>query len=144
MGKNNDSQIRQEIFSLIHENQYCYLATALNNQPFLRPMVLFYAYGRFWIVTLKGDAKVQQIQNNQQVEVCIPIHESGDTGFIRAQGSAKIIRDINIKKEAIDFCYFFDDYFEGADDPDYTLIELIFGQMQLMRPGESYSTKISI
>ncbi len=144
MGKNNDSQIKQEIFSLIHENQYCYFSTSLNNQPFLRPMVLFYAYSRFWIVTFKKDAKIQQVQTNNKIEICIPLHETGNTGFIRAQGIAKIIKDNNIKREAIDFCYFFDDYFEGIDDPDYMLIELIFDQMQLMRPGESYSTKLSL
>lgn len=144
MAKNNESQIRNEIFSLLKENQVSYLATSVNDQPYVRPLILFYAYGRFWYVSFKNDAKSAQITTNKKVEVCIPLHESGNTGYIRAQGTAKIIKDTNLKNDAIDFCYFFDDYFDGCDDPDYMLVEVVFDQMSLMRPGETYSSKINI
>ncbi len=144
MAKNNESQIKNEIFSLLRENQVSYLATCVNDQPYVRPLILFYAYGRFWYVSFKNDPKTAQINANKNVEVCIPLHESGNTGFIRAQGTAKIIKDNNLKADAIDFCYFFDDYFDGADDPDYLLIEIVFHQMSLMRPGETYTSKISL
>lgn len=144
MARNNESQIKNEIFSLLKENQESYLATSVNDQPFVRPLILFYAYSRFWYVSFTKDAKTGQIANNKKVEVCIPLRESGNTGYIRAQGTAKIIKDFSLKSEAVDFCYFFDDYFEGVDDPDYLLIELVFDQMQLMRPGETYSTKVNL
>jgi general stress protein 26 len=144
MAKNNESQIKNEIFSLLRENQESYLATSVNDQAFVRPLILFYAYSRFWYVSFKKDAKTAQIRQNKRVEVCIPLHESGHTGYIRAQGIAKIINDPQLKYEAMDFCYFFDDYFDGADDPDYILIELMFDQMQLMRPGETFSIKVNL
>ncbi len=144
MAKSNESQIKNEIYSLLRENQESYLATSVNDQPYVRPLILFYAYNRFWYISFKKDAKTAQIRSNKKIEVCIPLHESGNTGFIRAQGTAKIVNDQNLKAEAIDFCYFFDEYFDGVDDPDYLLIELFFDQMQLMRPGETYSVKVNL
>ncbi|HPY95622.1 MAG TPA: pyridoxamine 5'-phosphate oxidase family protein [Candidatus Cloacimonadota bacterium] len=144
MARNTESKLKNEMFSLIRENQESYLATSLNNQPYVRPLILFYAWGRFWYISLKNEAKTAQIQSNKRIEVCIPLRESGNTGYIRAIGSAKIVNDPNLKYDAIDFCYFFDEYFDGADDPNYILIELFFEQMELMRPGDSYSEKINL
>ncbi|MCB5250125.1 MAG: pyridoxamine 5'-phosphate oxidase family protein [Candidatus Cloacimonadales bacterium] len=144
MARNTESKLKSEIFALIKENQESYLATSLNNQPFVRPLILFYAWGRFWYISLKNEAKTAQLKNNNKVEVCIPLRDSGHTGYIRASGIAKIIKDHNLRYDAIDFCYFFDEYFEGADDPNYILIELLFDQMELMRPGESYSEKVNL
>jgi general stress protein 26 len=57
-------------------------------------------------------------------------------------GKAKICNDPYAREDAQYFCYFFDDFYEGADDPDFTLIELNFEAYELMKPGETHSVKV--
>ncbi|OQB06508.1 MAG: hypothetical protein BWY18_00750 [Candidatus Cloacimonetes bacterium ADurb.Bin211] len=94
---------------------------------------------RFFFVTFSGDAKVHQIANNKWVEVCVPLYESDNTGYIRLTGVAHIVKNPALKAEAAEQCFFFDEYFQGYDDPDYTLIEFVPEMAEYLRPGERYS-----
>lgn len=123
----------------IRQNQYAYLATLDKKQPHVRPIVLFSYNDGYWIVTFSGDSKVQQIANNRWVEICIPLHEDGNTGYIRLVGTAMLVSNASQKLDAIQECYFFDEYFSGADDPDYTLISFDPSDVEYLRPGETFS-----
>jgi len=139
MSRTNESALQQEIMAWIKQNQYVYLATVDKNKARVRPVVLFIYDDRFFVTTFTGDSKVSQIQNNKNIEVCIPLYEEGQTGYIRLSGTASIVHNATLKAEASERCFFFDDYFSGYDDPDYTLIELDFDYAEYLRPGESYS-----
>ncbi|MDD4155744.1 MAG: pyridoxamine 5'-phosphate oxidase family protein [Candidatus Cloacimonetes bacterium] len=145
MAKMSDQMIIDEVFAYITENQYCYLATALEKQPKIRPMVLFYYNSRFFMVTFTNDSKVAQFKGNKLCEVCIPINdEYKNKGYIKMTGQGKIIKDYDLKYDATQFCYFFDELYEGADDPDFALIELTFNAYEIMSPGETFSKKVSV
>ena len=139
MSRTSESALQQEILSWIRQNQYVYLATVDKRQPHVRPMVMFVFDDRFFFVTFTGDAKVNQIANNKWVEVCVPLHESGNTGYIRLTGVAHIVKNPALKAEAAEQCFFFDEYFRGYDDPDHTLIEFMPETAEYLRPGERYS-----
>ena len=139
MAKTNESALQQEIMAWIRQNQYVYLATCDKNHARVRPIVLFIHNERYFFATFTGDSKVQQIQNNKHVEVCIPLTEEGHTGYIRLRGMASIVNNAALKAEASERCYFFDQYFSGYDDPDYTLIEFDPDLAEYLRPGEAFS-----
>jgi len=139
MSRTSESALQQEILSWIRQNQYVYLATVDKRQPHVRPMVMFVFDDRFFFVTFSGDAKVHQIANNKWVEVCVPLYESDNTGYIRLTGVAHIVKNPALKAEAAEQCFFFDEYFQGYDDPDYTLIEFVPEMAEYLRPGERYS-----
>ncbi|MDD2332523.1 MAG: pyridoxamine 5'-phosphate oxidase family protein [Candidatus Cloacimonetes bacterium] len=139
MARTNESLLQQEMLSWIKRDQYAYLATLDKKQPRVRPIVLFYVLDRYFIITFSGDSKVQQIVSNSAVEVCVPISEDGQTGYLRMSGNAKLCTRIEDKRDAAEFCYFFDEYFRGIDDPDFTLIEVFPGEAEYLRPGETYS-----
>jgi len=82
---------------------------------------------------------VGQISSNKRVEVCVPISEDGQNGYIRLMGSAKIVTNNDLRAEAAEYCYFFDQYYSGWDDPDYTLIEFYPEYAEYLRPGENHS-----
>lgn len=144
MAKNNDSALQSEVMSYIRRYQYAYLSTCDKNQPRVRPVALFYVDGSFWVVTFKGDAKVAQIRNNKLIEVCFPIREEGNTGYIRATGTARIDNDSYNRQEASEFCYFFEEYFSGVDDPNFTLLEIQLDEFEFMRPGETFSQNFTL
>ncbi|PKN78917.1 MAG: hypothetical protein CVU48_06905 [Candidatus Cloacimonetes bacterium HGW-Cloacimonetes-1] len=139
MSRTNESSLQLEIMSWIKRDQYAYLATADKKQPHVRPVVLFMVEDSYHIVTFSGDSKVQQINNNKQVEICIPISEDSQNGYIRLIGLAHIVTKADEKRDATEYCYFFDEYFRGFDDPDFTLISFDPTEAEYLRPGETYS-----
>ncbi|MDZ4121274.1 MAG: pyridoxamine 5'-phosphate oxidase family protein [Candidatus Cloacimonadaceae bacterium] len=138
MAKTNESALQAEIQSWIKRFQYSYLATIDKNRARVRPVVLFWVDDRYSIITFSGDAKVQQIAANKNIEICIPIREDESTGYIRFLGTAKISTNMAEKSEAAEYCYFFDEYFRGVDDPDFTLIFFDPSEAEFLRPGETY------
>ncbi|MCL2062860.1 MAG: pyridoxamine 5'-phosphate oxidase family protein [Candidatus Cloacimonetes bacterium] len=142
MSKLNDQSSIKEIYSYISENQYVYFATTLDLQPKIRTMVLFFYKGRFFFVTFTNDSKVAQIKSNKLCEVLLPIQdEIGNKGHIKMTGKAKICSDPDARQDAEYYCYFFDQYYDGADDPDFCLIELDFEFYEIMKPGDSHTKK---
>jgi len=144
MARTSESALQQEIMSWIGQNQYVYLATLDKKQPKVRPVVLFIHDDRYFIVTFSGDAKVGQIAANKWVEICVPITETGHTGYIRLGGTAWIVKKAALKADASERCFFFDEYFSGYDDPDYTLIEFDADSAELLRPGERFSQSCNL
>lgn len=139
MARINESALQQEILTWIRQNQYVYLATCDRQQARVRPVVLFLYESRYFFATFSGDSKVAQIQSNRNVEICVPLSEDGHTGYIRLSGTAKVINDANLKADASEYCFFFDQYFSGYDDPDFALIEFDPDMAEYLRPGESHS-----
>lgn len=144
MKKNAESALQAEALAFLGSSPYVYLATCDHGQPHVRPMALFCVEDEYWMVTFSGDAKVHQITNNAAIEICYPIREEGNTGYVRATGTSKIVKDRALREAAMEFCYFFDDYFSGVDDPDYTLIQLELTELELMRPGETFSQRCTL
>lgn len=116
-----------------------YLATVEKRQPRVRPLVMFLYDERYFFATFSGDSKVGQVAGNKWVEVCVPLTEEGHTGYIRLTGTAWIVNNATLKAEASERCFFFDEYFSGYDDPDYTLIEFDPEMAEYLRPGERCS-----
>jgi len=140
MAKNSNQVSRSELFSYISGSQDVYFATTHDKQPKIRPMVLFYNKGRFFMVTFSTDSKINQIKNNKLCEVLLPIKdEYSNNGYIKMIGTAKITDDLDLREEASYFCYFFDEFYKGADDPDFCLIELTFDTFEILKPGENHT-----
>ena len=142
MAKSDTHISLNEIYSYLSENQYVYFATTQDMQPKLRPMVLFFIRGHFYFVSFSGDAKVAQIKQNKLCEVLLPIKdELGNTGYVKMTGVAKICNDMVVKDDAQYWCYFFDQYYDGIDDPDFCLIELEFDTFEYLKPGDNHTVK---
>jgi len=143
MPKNSDQITMSEVYSYLSENQYVYLATTLDMQPKIRPMVLFFYKGRFFFLTFTNDSKVAQIKNNKLCEALLPIKdELGNTGYIKMTGRAAICTDPDARYDAVYFCYFFDQFYDGPDDPDFCLIECKFDNFEFLKPGDIHSKKV--
>ena len=144
MAKSSGLPTVSDVYSYIAGNQYVYFATTLDNQPKIRPMVLFFHQGRFFFITFTNDSKVTQIKRNKLCEVLLPIKDDGNTGYVKMTGKAKICQDLDARYDAQYFCYFFDDFYDGSNDPNFTLIELIFDCFEILKPGETHSVKVNI
>jgi len=139
MSKGSGQVSIADIYTYISGSQNVYFATTLDMQPKIRPMVLFYYKGKFFMVTFSTDSKIAQIKSNKLCEVLLPIQdEYGNNGYIKLIGTAKICTDMDCREDASYFCYFFDQYYKGADDPDFCLIELTFDTYEMLKPGDNH------
>ena len=134
MGEKVD--VQDEVLRHFKKIQTVYYATCDGKKPCVRPMALIYHCNRFWVSTGMKNAKVKQIQRNKNCEFCLLIGNGENSGCIRCSGESVIINDRKTKKELADIMPFFTEFWKDADDPNYTLIEIIVRRIEYLRPGE--------
>ncbi len=93
MGKN-------EIFKFLNANPMFHLATAEDNKPHLRAMLL-YSADENGIVFTTGKTKDlnKQLSANPQVELCFNNYQ--EKTQIRIAGSVELVEDLEFKKEIV-------------------------------------------
>jgi general stress protein 26 len=141
---NKISNIKKEVLSIFKDYQTVFLATAKDNQPRVRPVTLMYFDKKFWVLTGTTTAKVKQIQKNPKIEFCLFLPKKDGNGYIRLVGKAKIVRDKKTKVRTAENCGFFNKYWKGFDDPEYTLIEIHPREIEYLRQGDFQAQRIKL
>ncbi len=124
-----------QILGQFKETQFVALATMEGTRPRVRPMTLIYLDRRFWMVTSTSSNKVMQIRRNANVEFTHKFNENGEDRCIRVLGKAEIIDDNETKASVAKRIRFFEDYWSGPEDPDYTLLEILPEELQYVTPS---------
>jgi len=124
-----------QILNQFKETQFVALATIDGTRPRVRPMTLIYLDRRFWMVTSASSGKVMQIRQNANVEFTYKFDENGEDRCIRVLGKAEIIEDNETKAGIAKRIRFFEDYWSGPEDPDYTLLEVLPEELQDVAPS---------
>ncbi|OGN95690.1 MAG: hypothetical protein A2Z77_07910 [Chloroflexi bacterium RBG_13_51_36] len=119
-----------QVLSHFKETQFVALATMDGTRPRVRPMTLIYLDHRFWMVTSTSSNKVMQIKQNANVEFTYQFDENGEDCCIRILGKAKIIKDKETKTSTAKRIGFFNNYWSGPEDPDFTLLEILPDELQ--------------
>ena len=110
-----------------------YVATCVDDQPYVRAMMLIYRDERIFFATGSTDNKVGQIARNPRTEVCIGIGE--DEGSLRLRGSLSFVHNEDTRAEIHGCAGFIQGFWESPEDPDYVLMEFKPESFELMRPG---------
>ncbi len=91
---------RQEIIEFINANLCCYLATAVDNQPYVRGMMVYKADENGVIFHTGSNKELyQQILKNPAVEICFFNPEKNIQ--VRVRGKIVIKKDMELKKEIV-------------------------------------------
>jgi pyridoxamine 5'-phosphate oxidase len=91
---------KQEIIQFLNTNPVVYLATAEDNQPHVRGMMLYRADDKGIIFhTGTGKDLSQQMLKNPKVELCCFNPQSKLQ--VRVSGVAELINDLELKKEIV-------------------------------------------
>jgi len=128
------SRIKEEVWKHFKDFENIYLTTCEGAQPRVRPVTLVHLDERFWVLTGTDNAKVRQIRKNPKVEFCLPIQKKDRRGYVRAAGLAKITQDRALKSKVAKYCDFFRKYWNGLNDPNYTLLEILIHEIEYVRP----------
>jgi len=142
VGKSKD--LKGKALTHLKGYQHIFLATGQENQPRVRPVTLINFGQRFWVLTGTDNAKTRQIRKNPKIEFCLLLEEGGHRGYLRAAGTAKIIKDRETKVKVAKHCEFFGEHWKSYDDPNYTLLELKLNEIEYLKPSESTAEKFKI
>ena len=133
--------VRDELWASFYEYRMVYLATATDDQPKVRPLTMVPLDSKFWILTGTNDAKMEQIKKNNKIEACMPIEKDENTGYARFSGNAIVVQDKDIKTSIAERVEYFKHYWKSLDDPNYTLLEMDFSEVEYMKPGDNLAKK---
>ena len=136
--------VDDEIWSYFDGMPTAYVATVAEGRPQVRPLTVMHVDGRLYTLTGTESNKVKQIRTDPRFELCITWKDGESTGYVRAEGEAEIVEDPAERAAAADAAPYFDTYWNGADDPTYTLLHMRMETIHLMRPNEMEEVTINV
>ena len=136
--------VRYEIWSNFYEYRVVYFATAVDNQPRVRPLTMVPLDDELWILTGTKDAKMQELNKNPNVQVSMAVEKDEHTGSVRFTGKVEVIKNMETKKDIAERVDYFKEYWDTPADPNFTLLKMDFHEVEYMRPGEIIAKKYSL
>jgi general stress protein 26 len=138
----------EEIENYFAKQNLVSLATVEGDQPRVRIVSLIHPDGCFYVITgaRRGadTAKVRQIRENPRVEFVMQVEREGKIGNIRAEATASISEDSNLKTRLFDEVEWVKDYFVSQDDPDYVVLRIDVKSYEYSVPGRPEVIKIDM
>jgi uncharacterized pyridoxamine 5'-phosphate oxidase family protein len=113
-----------EIWPHLENCPLAYLATIDGEQPRVRPMSLIAYERQLYLATKTTWAKVEQLYRNRRVELAVALKTEGETGSIRITATAIFIDDQVVREKLASIIPWFGQYWNGADDANFTLLML--------------------
>ena len=136
--------MRQEIWKRLAGQQTVFLATADGDQPRLRPVTLIRFQSRLFFATGSTNAKAKQIMQNPKTEFCLMFGRKGNRGTIRAECTATIIKEKNIKAEIYNNVPLLSEFWKSSEDSGYALIELRPTGFEYYSPGSVEAIRVKL
>ena len=89
---------KTEILEFLNANPTCYLATSVNNKPYVRALRMVSADEEGLIFqTVDGKDLPKQMKENPSVEVCF--YNMKENVQVRVAGKATLLEDLDLKKK---------------------------------------------
>ncbi|MBN2541437.1 pyridoxamine 5'-phosphate oxidase family protein [bacterium] len=136
----NTNKMKEEVWNLFQPFQEVYLATCDGKKPYVRPVTLIHHDQKLWVGTGTSDEKIKQIDLNSTIEFCLPLSQGESVGYIRGSCIANIVKNKATKDLLANIMPYFDNHWNGLDDPNYTLLRLDLKEIEYLPPNE-YSAK---
>jgi len=131
----------QEIFDLIKDSGFGFLATTEGKQPRVRPMMPYLTEdGNFLFALLPQSRTIKQVQENPLVEIC---YVDRKMWLCRVSGKAKINQELEKKKMVWSNVPMLRQYFSGPEDANFILMELTSETIEAMTPAMRSPEKIN-
>lgn len=130
------TNLRREAESWLEDTATTFMATTENGQPRVRPVSILWRDGAVWVTSGTSNGKAQQVRRDGAVELCVPIKRGDRHGYVRLAGWAEIVTDPEARARVASELPFFSEFWDGPDDPRYTLIRIDPEEILYLRPEE--------
>jgi general stress protein 26 len=122
-----------------------FLATLSDSgAPQVRPVTLMLDGDCFYFATARSSQKAKQIAIDRRVEFVTLFCEGGCSGYLRVQGLAQEIRDLNLVERVTTACHYpVLEYWESINDPDFFFFEVTPQRVEYVKPGAERPTEVT-
>lgn len=135
----NQQDLKSMVLQVFKENKIGTLATVKNNKPHSRYMTFFNEEFKLYTPTNRETHKAEEIDENPNVHILLGYGGEGyGDKYIEIEGKAVIRDSISLKEEL--WKDNFDRWFDGADDPEFIVLEIEPSLIRLMNTGEKPQT----
>lgn len=125
---------KEEVIDLIRDTGWGTLATSINGQPHVRPMMPYLTDDNRVILALLGRSRtLEQIQKNPNVEICFVDRKMW---YARISGTAKISENREDKETLWNNIPMLKQYFGGIEDQNFKLLEIRITRVEAMSPHQ--------
>jgi general stress protein 26 len=128
--------------SLLQDEPVVYLATIEANEPRVRPVTLVENLGNLYVLTSTQCRKVREIRENSNIEIVRMVEHGGNRGYVRITADASIVDNQTIRDSVAGVTSYFETFWKGADDPEFTLIQITPRRVAYLRPGDDDESSI--
>ena len=133
---------KEEVFDLIRDAGFGFLATTEGNQPHVRPMMPYLTEdGNLLLALLEQSRTIPQIKKNPLVEMC---YVDRKMAFCRISGQAKISQDLEKKEVVWNNVPMLRQYFSGPQDQKFVLLEIDTNTVETMTPTQKAPNIVSL
>ncbi len=133
---------KEEVFDLIADAGFGFLATLENEQPRVRPMMPYLTEeGDMLLAVLSTSRTIEQVKENPRVEIC---YVDRKMAFCRVSGTAKISDSLDKKAVVFENVPMLRQYFGSPEDPNFVLIEIDTGSVEAMAPHQKKPDVLSL
>lgn len=126
-----EDQLKGKILKVLDQNKIGTLATIIDGKPHSRYMTFFHDGLKLYTATSKRTDKVEEIQQDPDVHILLGyVGEGFGDSYLEIAGKAVMNDSEELKK-----AYWNDHlkpWFEGPDDPNYTIAEIHPTSIRLM------------
>lgn len=127
----NQTDIKNNVERILSHSHIGTMATVKNNKPYSRIMTFFHRDLVLYTATNKNTDKTEEVEANPYTHIIIGYEGEGfGDEYIEYEGKVTFNESDEMKKELWN-----DDmklYFDGPDDPNYTILEIHPIRIQLM------------
>ncbi|TAK35009.1 MAG: hypothetical protein EPO21_07840 [Chloroflexota bacterium] len=118
-----DEETRHRVYQAAKRMGRAYLTTAVDEQPWVRPVQPAWDGNDLVIATWQGSPKIRHIQQNPRVQLFYEVDEAFQ--HLRVTGLAETVDDLAEKRRLWN-CFEYDltPYFGAPDAPTFTLIRV--------------------
>lgn len=90
-----------------------------------------------WLATQRGTRKLAQLARDPRASVAC--YDPATIGYVTMIGSARVVEDSAQRR--LHYSHFWDQFFQGPQDPTYTLIHVIPVRLEVVSYGRSVATR---
>lgn len=128
--------------SLLQNEPVVYLATVEGSEPRVRPVTLVESLGSLYVLTSTRCRKVREIRENSNVEIVRMVEHGGNRGYVRIAADASIVENQTVRESVAAVTSYFETFWKGANDPEFTLIQIKPRRVVYLRPGDDDESNI--
>lgn len=132
----------EKLYEKFEQMQTIMLASTDGEKAYVRPMILIFHKQRFFLATGSEDTKCSQLRKNPFVEVCYYMNSEDNGQYIRLNGKAEFIDELNLRREIMDIATFIKNYWDDPADKGFALLEILPDYAAFMPYGSSLEERV--